>query len=141
LGICDPGGYFGSNNSNISGYEAIRSTISGNLSSYFEDVLIGQDYTYGAGHFLILVYKNGQSGAGAGLSTITLTRDDGGYTNSSSLLDNRGVYGNWNSSSSGRLALFSEIDSKPGVSSWYNNLVYNKPGSFGNTTSVTITLT
>ena len=141
LGICDPGGFFGSNNSEIDGHKTNPSSIAGNLSSYFEDVVIGQDYTYGAGFFLILVYKSGQSGAGAGLSTITLTRAGGGYTNSSTLLDNRGVYGNWNSSSNGRLALFSEIDAKPGVASWYNSLVYNQPGSFGTTDPLTITLT
>jgi hypothetical protein len=142
LGDCNPGGYFGAGIATaIEGYRAFPESLSGSLAPYFEDVVIGLDLTYYAGHFLILVYKDGMSGAGAGLSNITLTRDDGGYTNSSPIQDNRGVYGNWNSDQTRRLALFSEIDTYPGVSSWYNSLVYNAPGSFGNTEPLTITLT
>ena len=144
LGECYPGGYAGNGAAfNINGWQA-TGALFGDFADKFESVVIGDIDIYGSSEWLILVYKPGQHSAGPSTSKGL----DGGYdamiitqsgrpTTTVNLFDNQGIFGNWNNSLTGRLAMFSQMTgaSPEGAmgASVRKNYVWNHTGyAFGN---------
>jgi hypothetical protein len=107
LGICYPKGWAGGTAYGVSGWKASKA-LYGDFANYFESMIIGDVDEYGTAEWMILVYKPGQHSKMGGKTRMTI-KQDGRPTTKLQLFDNTGIYGNSLASTSGRLAVFSQM--------------------------------
>ena len=150
LGLCYPRGWSGGGEFLVKGWQATGG-LYGDFANYFESMVIGDIDIYGTSEWMILVYKDGQHSKMSGKTRMTI-RQDGRPSTKLQLFDYVGVYGNSLSSTSKRLAVFSQMTGASPQGQMgervRKNYVWNHTGyafpnlnSQGNQNDVTVELT